>query len=73
MTLLLCAGFLLIILIEVPPLILRGQTAVLRAFWAVLGISFLVCLAVVNRWPIPNPSYFLEVVFRPLATALGLG
>ena len=72
MLFLLIAGFVAIILIDVPPLLLYGRTRELWAFWAVLTASFLLCLAILLRWPIPNPTRVLEAIFTPAARALGL-
>jgi len=65
-------GFLAIILLEVPALVIAGRKKELRAFWLLLALSFLFSLGMVQRWPLPNPTPVIEAIFRPVADALGL-
>jgi hypothetical protein len=69
---LLIIGFVLIIIVEVPPMAIAGQVRELRAFWVLLALSFVFSLAMVKNWPVPNPTYAIEAVFRPLSDLLGL-
>lgn len=65
-------GFLVIIALEVPAMIMKGQTRELRAFWVLLTMAFALSLAVVLKWPVPNPTHALEAVFNPFSVLLGL-
>lgn len=69
---LLVVGFVLIIALEVPAMVMKGQVKELRVFWGLLALAFLLSLGLVRRWPLPNPTTFLEAVFKPLADAAGL-
>lgn len=72
MLLLLILGYVLIALIELPPMMAQRQHREIRAFWVMLLISFAVSLSVVMRWPIPSPTDFLEALFAPATRILGL-
>lgn len=72
MLILLIVGFLAIIAVEVPALNARGQKAERRAFWVLLAVGFALSLGVMQHWPVPNPTYFLEAVFKPVSDMLGL-
>jgi hypothetical protein len=65
-------GFVAVILLEVPMLVIEGRKRELRAFWALLALSFLFSLGMVQRWPMPNPTPVIEAIFRPVVDALGL-
>jgi len=69
---LLILGFLAIIALEVPVMNAKGQKAEQRAFWVLLALGFALSLALVQRWPVPNPTHFLEAVFAPVSNMLGL-
>lgn len=69
---LLIVGFLLIIGIEVPAMAEKGQKGELRAFWVLLAAGFVLSLAVMQGWPVPNPTTGLEAMFKPFALLLGL-
>ncbi|HEY8345905.1 MAG TPA: hypothetical protein VIL07_01355 [Symbiobacteriaceae bacterium] len=72
MTLLLIAAFLLIILLEVPGMVIRQQTAELRAFWVLLAISFAFSFAVMKGWTLYDTLPLLEEMLRPIVEMLGL-
>ncbi len=72
MVLLLVLGFLVIAAIEVPPLVYRKQKREMWAFWGLMALSFAFSLAVALRWPLPNPTYFLEGLLGPLAKMIEL-
>lgn len=69
---LLIAGFLLIVGMEVPAMKMREQKGELRAFWVLLAVGFGLSLTVVMEWPAPNPTPLLEAVFKPFALMVGL-
>lgn len=71
MVVLLIIGFLLIISMEVPAMLVKGQTRELRAFWVLLALGFALSLAVVMDWPVPSPTPFLRAVFEPISDMLG--
>jgi uncharacterized membrane-anchored protein YitT (DUF2179 family) len=66
------AGFVAVILLEVPALVIEGRKRELRAFWVLLAISFLFSLGMVQRWPLPNPTPVIAAIFQPVVDALGL-
>ncbi|HEY3367852.1 MAG TPA: hypothetical protein VGK74_22565 [Symbiobacteriaceae bacterium] len=72
MLMLLILGFLAIIALEVPVMNAKGQKAERRAFWVLLALGFVLSLAMVQQWPVPNPTHFLEAVFKPVSDMLGL-
>ncbi|MDF2627882.1 MAG: hypothetical protein K0R39_1713 [Symbiobacteriaceae bacterium] len=65
-------GFVAVILLEVPALVIAGRRRELRAFWVLLALSFLFSLGMVQRWPLPNPTHLIEAIFQPVADVLGL-
>jgi hypothetical protein len=65
-------GFLLIIALEVPSMVAKGQTGELRTFWVLLAMGFALSLAVAQRWPVPNPTRMVEAVFKPISVMMGL-
>jgi hypothetical protein len=70
--LLLILGFVVIIAVEVPTMVLKEQKGELRAFWVLLAVGFGLSLAVVQGWPVPSPTKALEAVFKPFAMLMGL-
>lgn len=71
MIILLILGFLLIILIEVPGMLVQQQRGELLAFWVLLTAGFLLSLAVTLQWPVPSPTPALIHLITPLTKALG--
>jgi hypothetical protein len=65
-------GFLLIIALEVPSMVAKGQTGELRTFWVLLVMGFALSLAIAQNWPVPNPTRIVEAVFNPISVMLGL-
>ncbi|HYF91158.1 MAG TPA: hypothetical protein VD969_02820 [Symbiobacteriaceae bacterium] len=72
MLVLLILGFVLLIVAEFPSVAAVGKPREMRAFWALLAVSFLFCLAMVRRWPMPNPTRFVAAALHPVSRALGL-
>jgi len=68
---LLILGFLAIIIVEVPAMLVQEQKGELRAFWVLLAAGFLLSLAVMFNWPVPTPTPALIELFTPLTKALG--
>lgn len=64
-------AFLLIIAIEVPGMVTKGQKGELRLFWALLALGVLLTLVVLQEWPVPNPTEVVTAVFRPITALLG--
>lgn len=69
---LLILGFFAMIVVEVPAMAAKGQKGELRAFWVLLTLGFALSLAVVQRWPVPNPTRLVESIFQPVAEMIGL-
>jgi hypothetical protein len=72
MLFLLVAGFVLILLAEVPILVAAGMWRELRAFGVLLTMGFFLSLAVALKWPIPNPNAIVRTIFDPVATFIGI-
>lgn len=72
MLVLLLLGFVLIIALEVPAMVMKGQVRELRVFWVLLAVGFILSAGLVLRWPMPSPTPVLEAMFRPFSEALGL-
>lgn len=68
---LLLIGFVLMVVLEVPAMVMKEQKGELRAFWVLLLIAFALGLAVVQGWPVPNPTRALEAVFNPFSMLMG--
>lgn len=71
MLFLLILGFVLIVLLEVPEMLIRGQRRELVAFSVLLAAGFLLSLAVMLDWPVPSPTPALIRLITPLTDALG--
>ncbi|ADI01080.1 MAG TPA: hypothetical protein GXX39_09645 [Syntrophothermus lipocalidus] len=56
--------FLVIILIDVPPLLRDKMYRELAVFSVLMAIAVLYSLGQFYNWPLPNPVRALETVFR---------
>lgn len=69
---LLLLGFLLIIFLEVPGMLIREQLGELWLFGGLLALGFLLNLVGLERWLVPTTTHWLEALFEPVALMLGM-
>ncbi len=67
--LVLCA---LITALELPGLASRRHKGEQLTFGVLLALGFGTGLALVLRWPVPNPTQVLEAIFGPVAALAGM-
>lgn len=70
--LLLLLAVALLLAIEVPGLLARGERRELWVFAVLLGLGTLLALGVIQEWPLPNPADVTRAYLGPIHAKLGL-
>lgn len=66
----LSAVFLVIILLQVPPLVKKGLWKELLVYSVILTLGILYSIGQVYHWPLPNPTKRMEYLFEPISQFL---
>lgn len=72
MVAMLILGILAVAALEVPRLVVRGEKAESLAFCALSAVGFVLVVAVIQDWPVPNPTELIRALFRPVSAMLGM-